>query len=190
MPSRILSLHKDSEILENEVKPTIKEFLAERGLTLSEEKTKITHIDEGFDFLGYNFKKFNGKLIVQPSEKSRQRLLDKVKSIVRKYRTIPQITLIRMLNPIIQGWSNYYKSCTCGKVKIKMDYLLYKKIRRWTDRRHPNKGKTWVSRKYYHTLGKNHWRFGVWLKKNGEKMLFALKSVCDVPKTDHVLIVE
>ena len=100
-----------------------------------------------------------------------------------------KIALIRMLNPIIQGWSNYYKSCSCGKVKVKMDYLLYKKIRRWADRRHPNKCKTWVSRKYYHTLGKNHWRFGVWLKKNGEKMLFALKSVCDVPKTDHVLIV-
>ncbi len=121
---------KDKEILEKEVKPTIKEFLSKRGLTLSEEKTKITHIDEGFDFLGYNFKKFNGKRIVQPSEKGRQRLLDKVKSIVRKYRTIPQIALIRMLNPIIQRWNNYYKSCSCGKVKVKMDYLLYKKIRR------------------------------------------------------------
>lgn len=131
---------KDKDILENEVKPAIKEFLTERGLTLSEEKTKITHIDEGFDFLGYNFRKFNGTLIVKPSAKSVQKLLDKVKSITRKYRAISQVSLIRVLNPIIRGWSNYYKTCSCGKTKIKVDYLLYKKIRRWADRKHPKKG--------------------------------------------------
>lgn len=60
----IIVIGKDKEVLENEVKPAIREFLSERGLTLSEEKTKITHIDEGFDFLEYNFKKFNGKQIV------------------------------------------------------------------------------------------------------------------------------
>ena len=180
---------KDKEILENKVKPAIKEFLAERGLTLSEEKTKITHIDEGFDFLGYNFRKFNGTLIVKPSVKSVQKLLDKVKSITRKYRAISQVSLIRILNPIIRGWSNYYKTCSCGKTKIKVDYLLYKKIRRWADRRHPKKGKHWVSHKYFHTRGKNHWRFGTWVKKQGEKMFYPLISVCDVPKTKHILIV-
>lgn len=60
----IIVIGKDKEVLENEVKPAIREFFSERGLTLSEEKTKITHIDEGFDFLEYNFKKFNGKQIV------------------------------------------------------------------------------------------------------------------------------
>lgn len=76
-----------------------------------------------------------------------------------------------------------------AKQKIKVDYLLYKKIRKWADRRHPKKGKHWVSHKYFHTRGKNHWRFGTWVKKQGEKMFYPLISVCDVPKTKHILIV-
>ena len=179
---------KNKEILEKEVKPAIKEFLAERGLTLSDEKTKITHISEGFDFLGYNFKKYNGKLIVKPADKAVKNLLEKVKTITRKYCSASQITLIRTLNPITQGWSNYYKTCSNGKVKVRTDYLIYNIIRRWADRRHNKKSKTWVSKRYYHTMGKEHWRFGTWIKKEGQKQFFYLKRLTDVPKTDHILI--
>jgi len=59
----------------------VSQFLATRGLTLSEEKTLITHIDEGFDFLGWTFRKFKGKLIVKPSKNS-------IKTLVRKFATI------------------------------------------------------------------------------------------------------
>lgn len=179
---------KDKDILEKEVKPAIKEFLAERGLTLSEEKTKITHISEGFDFLGYNFKKINGKLIVKPSDKAVRTLLDKVRGITRKYCSASQISLIRMLNPIIQGWSNYYKTCSNGKTKVRTDYLMFEYIYRWAKRRHPKKSKRWVKHKYYHTLGKDRWRFGLWIKKDAEKQLYYLKRVTDVLKADHILI--
>lgn len=90
------------ELLENQVKPLIIEFLQARGLTLSEEKTKITHIEEGFDFLGFNLRKYKGKFIMKPSKKSRKRFLDKVREIVDKNKSTKQQSLIRLLNPVIK----------------------------------------------------------------------------------------
>lgn len=102
-------------MLENHVKPLVIEFLQARGLTLSEEKTKITHIEEGFDFLGFNIRKYKGKFITKPSKKSRKRFLDKVREIVDKNKSSKQQSLIRLLNPVIRGWANYYKGCSASE---------------------------------------------------------------------------
>ena len=95
---------ESKEFLENEVLPIIRAFMAERGLQLSEEKTVITHIDDGFDFLGKNIRKYKGKLLIKPSKQSVKAFLKKVRGIVKKNKSAKQDSLIRLLNPVIRGW--------------------------------------------------------------------------------------
>ena len=91
------------ELLEDEVKPLVERFLLERGLQLSPEKTCITHIEDGFDFLGQNVRKYDGKLLITPSKKNMHAFLEKVRGVIRQNRSANQESLIRMLNPIIRG---------------------------------------------------------------------------------------
>jgi RNA-directed DNA polymerase len=97
------------ELLEKEVKPLVERFMSERGLELSPEKTVITHIEEGFDFLGQNVRTYKAgkqaKLLVKPSKKAVQAHLEKLRGIVKKNKAIPAGELIRRLNPIIRGWA-------------------------------------------------------------------------------------
>lgn len=93
---------ENPEILENGVKPIIVEFLKERGLELSEEKTLITHINDGFDFLGVNIKKYNGKLLTMPSKKNYKNVIEKIRKTIKDNPSIKQEDLIHKLNPIIE----------------------------------------------------------------------------------------
>jgi RNA-directed DNA polymerase len=83
------------EWLEHEVKPAVVAFLAERGLVLSPDKTKVTHIDEGFDFLGWNVRKYNGKLLMKPSKANVKTHLDKIREVIKGNKTAKQANLIR-----------------------------------------------------------------------------------------------
>ncbi|OUL90097.1 group II intron maturase-specific domain-containing protein, partial [Paraburkholderia hospita] len=96
------------EMLESEVKPWVEAFLAVRGLRLSEEKTRITHIDDGFDFLGWNFRKYSGKLLIKPSKKNAQAFYRKVSETISGNKTVRQEDLIRLLNPMLRGWAQYH----------------------------------------------------------------------------------
>ena len=87
----------------------IKEHLSERGLRLSEEKTEITHIAEGFDFLGQNVRKYEGKLLIQPSKSNVKAFLHKVRTITKECRGHSAATLVRRLNPVIRDWANYHR---------------------------------------------------------------------------------
>lgn len=91
------------EQLEQDVKPLVEQFLRERGLELSAEKTKITHIDDGFDFLGHNIRKYNGKLLIKPSQKAQKTHLDEIRALVNANKTAKQEHLIKLLNPKIRG---------------------------------------------------------------------------------------
>ena len=139
----------DREILESQIKPAVSEFLQARGLTLSEEKTKITHIDEGFDFLGFNIRKYKGTLLIKPSKKNVKEFLAKIKSIVRKNQAIRQDKLIGLLNPVITGWGNYYKGCVAAKTFKNADAQIFYKLWAWALRRHRHKGKKWVYNRYF-----------------------------------------
>jgi RNA-directed DNA polymerase len=94
--------------LANVVRPWIEAFLAQRGLRLSPAKTRVTHIDEGFDFLGWNFRKYSGTLLIKPSKKNAQTFYRKVKEVVRANLMVKQAELIRLLNPILRGWAQYH----------------------------------------------------------------------------------
>ena len=98
---------ENREVLEREIKPPVTEFLAERGLTLSDEKAVITGIREGFDFLGFNIRKFKKQLLTKPSGKAQKRFLEKVRTTIKSNKACKQMSLIRLGNPIITGWGNY-----------------------------------------------------------------------------------
>ncbi|EPB0513866.1 group II intron reverse transcriptase/maturase [Salmonella enterica subsp. enterica] len=95
---------RSEELLKDEVMPLVEEFMRERGLKLSAEKTRITHIDESFNFLGQNIRKYDGKLLIQPSKANVKTLLKKVREIIKRSGFMNQLTLIKKLNPLIQGW--------------------------------------------------------------------------------------
>lgn len=147
------------EFLETQIKPAIVEFLKVRGLTLSEEKTKITHIDEGFDFLGQNVRKYKGKLLTKPSKKSYAAIMKKIRGVIEKFKAISAYRLIRILNPIIRGWTNYHKKVISSRTFAKLDNDIFWKILKWTHRRHNNKSKQWIKDKYYKTMGNRDWVF-------------------------------
>lgn len=91
----------ERDVLEKEIKPMLVTFLAERGLELSEEKTLITHIDDGFDFLGFNVRKYNNVLLIKPSKKCVKKFLDSIRYTIESNKSCTQETMIRLLNPKI-----------------------------------------------------------------------------------------
>jgi len=115
-------------LLEQEVKPIIIRFLKERGLTLSEEKTKVTHIEEGFDFLGQNVRKYKGKLLIKPSKKNVNNFLVKVRKVLKEHKTAKQENVIKMLNPIIRGWANYHRHVVAKETFSSVDHQIWLKL--------------------------------------------------------------
>ncbi len=148
-----------SRKIAEEVRETIREFLAIRGLELSPEKTVITHIDEGFDFLGWNFRKYKGTLLIKPSQKSIKLITQNIKTIVRKAKAWTQDQLIKNLNQIIRGWTNYHRHIVANDTFRKLDAYMWKVTWQWGKRRHPNKGHKWVASKYWHSDGNRNWVF-------------------------------
>lgn len=162
---------KSKEFLENEVLPEVKKFMGERGLRLSEEKTVITHIKDGFDFLGQNIRKYNGKVLVKPSKENTQRFLDNIRGVIKKNPTVKQEELIEKLNPKIRGWANYHRHVVAKETFSYVDYHIYNALQRWCKRRHPKKGKWWINKKYFHTIDTRNWVFAVKTESNQMKEL-------------------
>jgi RNA-directed DNA polymerase len=148
-----------SREIANEVCEIIHDFLAIRGLELSPEKTVITHIDDGFDFLGWNFRKYKGKLLIKPSQKSIKSITQNLKTIVNKAKSWTQNELIKTLNPVIRGWANYHRHIVAKDTFSKLDSYLWEITWRWGKRRHPNKGHKWVANKYWTSEGTRNWIF-------------------------------
>ncbi len=154
-----------TEEIAKEVKELIKEFLKDRGLELSEEKTLMTHIDNGFDFLGWNFRKYNGKLLVKPSNKSIEKVTEKISDTIKRGKAWKQEDVIEALNPIIIGWSNYHQSVVSSDIFRMLDSRIWNMLWHWAKRRHPNKPKQWIISKYWHSSGKSNWVFSEGNKK-------------------------
>lgn len=147
------------EVLEGEVKPLVEHFLGERGLQLSPEKTRISHIDNGFDFLGQHLRKYRGKLLVTPSKKNVQVFLKKVRRIIHLNAAATQSELIYALNRVILGWCMYHRHIVATRIFRKVDHVLWHRLWRWAQRRHQNKNANWVLHRYWHPVGGRSWRF-------------------------------
>ena len=161
------------KVTAEKVKKVMSDFLAPRGLQLSEEKTRITHIDEGFDFIGFNFRRYNGHLITKPAKSSIKRLVERMHLLIlEEGQAMSQTELIRVLNPILRGWSEYYRHVCSGWTFATLDHILFWILWRWAVRRHPRKGKKWIKNRYWHRVGNRSWVF-----TDGETELFGLRNV-------------
>ena len=175
----------DKTVLAEQVQPAIEAFLEERGLELSAEKTVITNIYEGFDFLGQNLRKFdNGKLIIQPSKKSVKKLLDKTREAIKQMYAAPASVLTITINNMTKGWAMYHRHCCAKKTFNWIDCHIWKAIWKWCVRRHPNKGRKWIAQKYFTLHQGNRWTF---FGKDGEATHY-LSKLAKVPIRRHVKI--
>lgn len=178
------------ELLENTVRPWIVEFLRERGLTLSEEKTRIVHIEQGFDFLGWNFRKYGGKLLIKPNQKNVKAFYGKVKEIIATSLSVPTETLIKRLNPVLKGWAQYHRGTVAKQTFNKIDHLIYWRLMRWGLRRHPRKTSKWVYTNYWKLCGSRR-RFARLQDDplGGDKrILLTLYSLADMKIVRHVKV--
>ena len=171
-----------SEPEAEEIKAEITAFLKDKiGLTLSQEKTKITHITKGFNFLGFNFRKYkkdpkrsplkakqykatkpvnekwvNHVLLITPQKEKVLNLLKKCQEVLDTHQATPQGAVIKLIDPILIGWGMYYRHVVSSDTFAKIDHEIWWKFFRWSKRRHPNKSKKWVITKYFSRQNGHH----------------------------------
>ena len=140
------------------------EWLAPRGLAFNEDKTHIVHVGQGFDFLGFNIRRYGGgKLLIKPSPAAVKRIRERLAAEVRSLRGANAEAVIRRLNPIIRGWAAYYRSGVSKEVFSAVDHHLWQHLYGWALRAHPNKSRHWVVDKYFGMFNpsrKDRWVFG------------------------------
>lgn len=171
-------LHSKKEVIVDSKRIT-KEWLAEKGLELSESKTKMTPSREGFDFLGFNIrhshdnynhfmcksrslesqKLKNFKLLIKPSKKTIKKHSHAIKEVLRSSKAATQDDVIKRLNPIIKGWANYHSHVVSKEIFARQDYIVFQQLWAWSKRRHINKSKRWIVKKYFRTIGGRKWCF-------------------------------
>jgi RNA-directed DNA polymerase len=179
------------ELLENEVKPLVESFLLERGLQLSPEKTCITHIKDGFDFLGQNLRRHGGKVLTTPSKKNMQSFFEKVREVIRKNDSAKQVNLIGRLNPIIRGWANYHRHIVASSAFGKAEMVLWQTLWRWAKRRHSKKSNDWIADRYWHRPGTSRRYFAVMAGSNarrGRAMVAYLIDPRKIPIERHIKV--
>jgi RNA-directed DNA polymerase len=147
---------KSKRLLEKDVEPAVERFLGKRGLTLSEEKTVITHIRDGFTFLGQTFRKRGGRLRITPAKQGITALKEKVGTLIRKYVGAPMIILITKLNQVLRGWANYHRHVVASETFSRTDTYVFEQLWRMLRQRHPGKSKTWLFKEYWTAAGRNH----------------------------------
>ena len=184
-------LHKDIKKIV-QCKEIIENWLKELGLELKSSKTRISHtLDEyegntGFDFLGFNIRQYKvGKMhtgtnahgaslgyktLIKPSKEKIKSHLKKTGNIIRKNKSSTQMALIKELNPVIRGWANYYSSVCSKEIYSKCDHILYQQLKRWAERRHPHKTKSWIVNKYWQNYEISTWVFST-RDGNGMRLL-------------------
>jgi RNA-directed DNA polymerase len=195
-------MHKDLQVI-LDCQEIIQNWLKELGLELKPSKTKITHTlneykgNVGFDFLGFTIRQFpvgkhqsgknthgvklGFKTIITPSKEKISKHIKKIGDTIDKHKASPQIALIKELNPIIRGWANYYATTVSKDVYSYCDHIMYQQLKRWARRRHPNKNKTWIGKKYWHSEGNRNWIFST---HDGKK----LKLHSETPIVRHVKV--
>jgi RNA-directed DNA polymerase len=169
--------------------PLVQDWLAERGLKMHAAKTRIVSVYDGFHFLGFHVKYVGGKCFFMPEKKKVLQLIANIRAWLKRNRSASAENVIRYLNPILRGWSNYYRhgvsKQTFAYVSNALTWLLFS----WALRRHPNKGKDWVSKKYFgpHPKGAP-WSFFATTIIHGERVRMHLYDVAKVPITRHIKV--
>jgi RNA-directed DNA polymerase len=146
-----------------QVKARLAAWLAPRGLALNEDKTRVVTLDEGFDFLGFNVRRYHGKLLIKPAKAAVRRIRERLRAEIRSLRGASVQAVIARLNPIIRGWSAYYRTVVSSRTFTALDHYLWKLTYKWARHSHPNKPTRWVIRRYFGKFCKSRqdqWVFG------------------------------
>lgn len=171
------------------VVPIVEEWLKERGLTLSQEKTTITQIEQGVNFLGFNLRQYKGKLLTKPQKEKVLAFLEKLRKWLKDNKTLPQDAVIAYLNQQIIGWANYYRTGVSKAVFSYVDHTVHRMLWSWALRRHPTKGKNWVKERYFRTLGRRQWIFAADVKdRRGKKKTVSIVKIAEIPIIRHVKV--
>ncbi|MBA2952043.1 group II intron reverse transcriptase/maturase [Streptomyces himalayensis] len=146
------------------IKARLAEWLTPRGLTFNEDKTRIVHLDEGFDFLGFNVRRYHDKIVlIKPSREAVGRIRKRLRMEMRALRGSNSAAVLKKLTPIIRGWAAYYRTEVSSEVFSALDDYMWKLTYRWARHSHPNKSRWWVVDRYYGQFNKskqNRWVFG------------------------------
>lgn len=151
-----------------QVKAQLADWLAPRGLVFNEGKTRIVHLEEGFDFLGFNLRRYRrgsqpGKLLIKPSQDAVRRIRERLANEVRSLRGSNAMAVIARLNPIIRGWAAYYRGVVSSALFNALDHYVWRLTYRWACHTHPNKPKKWIVRRYFGRFNRfrnDWWVFG------------------------------
>ncbi|NJM67482.1 MAG: group II intron reverse transcriptase/maturase [Acaryochloris sp. RU_4_1] len=169
--------------------PILTQWLSERGLELNSEKTQIVNIQTGFNFLGVTIRQFKGHCLPKPQKDKVLAFLRETRQWLKQHPTMTPESLIRHLNPKLKGWANYYRHWVSKDVFSHVDHELWKAIWKWCLRRHANKGKGWVKRKYYRVTPQSAWTFSTLItERNGHQKCLQLYSLSRIPIQRHVKV--
>jgi RNA-directed DNA polymerase len=160
----------------------VEQFLQERGLELSHEKTRITHIQDGFDFLGQTIRRHrSGKLLIKPSKRSVKTFLVKIQETIDNSGGMAAGDMIRRLNQQIKGWAMYHRFAVSSRIFRAVDDRIYWKLRRWCRKRHRQKSWKWIRKKYFQRAGDRDWVFtGLIRDSEGKLWPIRLMRAADV----------
>jgi len=173
--------------LENVILPTIRAFLSERGLKISDEKTRIVRIEQGFDFLGQNVRKYRDKLIIKPAKDNIRSFKTKVKSIIGQGKGWNAESLIRKLNPVIRGWANYHRNIQASRTFSNVHKFIHEALFKWARRSNPRKTPRWIRQRHFGLSNKG--RFSCMVKDHkGKPRILELFSPYDVPLVRYIKI--
>ena len=146
-----------------QVKARLAAWLAPRGLAFNEDKTRIVHLEQGCDFLGFEIRRYRGKLLTKPSKAALRRIRERLSAEVLALRGANAEAVIAKLNPIIKGWAAYYRIGVSKRAFNALDAHVWRLVHKWATFSHPNKPKRWVVARYFgefNPFRRDKWVFG------------------------------
>jgi len=155
----LMATARTRRMLQQRVIPIIGAFLKERGLNLSQEKSRIVHIKDGLEFLGANVRKYKGKLLMRPTRANVIAFTRSIKEYIQSHRTTKTVHLIHQLNRRLRGWANAFRHLVSSRAFRFVDRCVFRQLWRWARKRHGNKGVKWVQKKYFHIRKNGSWVF-------------------------------
>ncbi|MEL7039631.1 MAG: group II intron maturase-specific domain-containing protein [Cyanobacteria bacterium J06592_8] len=164
------------------IQPILEQWLKERGLELNRDKTHTVQIEQGFNYLGFNIRQFQGKCLPRPEKDQVKSLLSKIRNWLKKHPSDKPEAVINFLNPILRGWANYYKYGVSKKVFSSIDHYLWKALWQWSKRRHPNKGKKWIFKKYFKSVNGYNYTFATTTQdRRGQEKIISIVRIPTIP---------
>src|SRR5262249_7781682 len=132
-----------------QVKARLTEWLAPRGLAFNEDKTRVVHLDQGFDFLGFTVRRQSGKVLIKPSKTAVRRHRERPRTEMRSLRGSNAVKVLQQLTPIVRGWATYYRTVVSSETFASLDYYMWKLTYKWAKHTHPKKPKHWITNRYF-----------------------------------------